>query len=65
MFSARALIDPVSQTTFTSRKLQRKLDLPTYLASAVTIVGVYGAVLANSRKVCIFHYGLPLTHRLN
>ena len=50
MFSARALIDPATQATFISRKLQRKPDLPIYSTPAATIVGLNGAVVANSIK---------------
>ena len=60
MFSAKARIDPASQTTFISRQCERKLDLPTYLAPAATIVGLNGAVAANSRKVCIVSLRSPI-----
>ena len=53
VFLARALIDPPSQATFISRKLHRKLNLPTLLAPSVTVVGLNGALAANSTKVCI------------
>ena len=48
-----AEIDPASQATFISRKLQKKLSLPTYAAPATEIVGLNGAVAAKSTKVCI------------
>ena len=53
IFSARSLIDPASEATFISRKLQRKLDLPTFLAPAANVV------VANSKKVCIISLGSP------
>ena len=46
--------------TFISRKLQRKLDFPTYLAPATTIMGLNGAEIANSTKVCIISLGFPI-----
>ena len=60
MVSARALIDPASQGTFISRNLQRKLDLPIYSAPAATIVGLNGAVVANSKNVCFVSLRLPI-----
>ena len=57
VFPARALIEPASQATFISRKLQRKLNLPTLLATSATVVGLNGAVGANSTKVCIVSLG--------
>ena len=62
MVSARALIDPASQATSISRKLQRKLDLPIYLALGTTIMGLHGAVVANSTEVCIVSLWSPI-HR--
>ena len=58
--SARALIDPASQAT--TRKLQRKLNLPIYSAPAATIAGLNGAVV---EKFVLSHYGLPLIPHLN
>ena len=60
IFSTRALIDPASQATFISRKLQRKLDLPTYSVPAATITGLNGAVVAHSRKVRIVSLRSPI-----
>ena len=60
VFPGRALIDPASQATFISKKLQRKLDLPTLLAPSVTVVGHNGAVAANSTKVCIVSLGYSI-----
>ena len=60
VFSARVLIDPVSQATFISRKLQRKLDLPTLSAPSATFVGLNGAVAANYCTVCIASLGFSI-----
>ena len=53
VFPARALIDPTSQDTFITRKLQSKLDLPTLLEPAAAVVGLNGAVAVNATKACI------------
>ena len=60
MISARALMDPASQATFISRRLQRELDLSKYSPPAATIVGLNGAVVANSRIVCIVSLWSPI-----
>ena len=54
VFPVRALIDPASQVTFISRKLQRKLDLPTLSAPAATVVGVNGTVVQTRLKFVLF-----------
>ena len=49
----RCFLDPASHTTFISRKLQRNLDLPTYSSPTAKIVGLNGAVVANSTKLSL------------
>ncbi|XP_075150742.1 uncharacterized protein LOC142224843 [Haematobia irritans] len=50
--SARALIDPASQATFISRKLQKKLALPIFPVTSANIVGLNGTISAKSTNVC-------------
>ena len=59
-YSARALIDPASHATFVSRRLQRKLDLPTFSVPSAAIFGLNGAIAANSTRVCSVSLGSPI-----
>ncbi|XP_065370748.1 uncharacterized protein LOC135962783 [Calliphora vicina] len=55
-FTARALIDPASQSTFICEKLQRKLDLPTKEVDSV--ISALNCVSAgSSRRECNFVLG--------
>lgn len=55
--SARALIDPASQATFISKRLQKKLSIPTFSAPTAEITGLSGSVAATSSKICYISIG--------
>ena len=58
-YPARALIDPASEASFISERLQNRLKLSTYSTNA-QISGVNQAVSATSRKMCSLRIGSPI-----
>ncbi|XP_065365681.1 uncharacterized protein LOC135958718 [Calliphora vicina] len=58
-YPVRALIDPGSEATFISERLQNRLKLPTNSTNA-RISGINQAVSATTRKICSIHIGSPL-----
>lgn len=61
--SVRALIDPASQASFISRKLQRKLSLPIFSAPGAEIVGLNGAIASTATQRCSITLKSPIDHR--
>ncbi|XP_073827799.1 uncharacterized protein [Musca autumnalis] len=62
-YSARALIDPASESSFLSERLQNRLKLPVHSTTA-SISGVNCTVSATSRKICSLKIGSPLDSRV-
>lgn len=62
-YSARALIDPASESSFLSERLQKRLKLPVHSTNA-SISGVNGTVSATSHKLCTLKIGSPINSRV-
>ncbi|XP_075156697.1 uncharacterized protein LOC142229978 [Haematobia irritans] len=63
--SDRALIDPASQATFISRKLQKKLALPIFPVTSANIIDLNGTISAKSTNLSTDAYVVDkLTGRL-
>ncbi|XP_061396698.1 uncharacterized protein LOC133332313, partial [Musca vetustissima] len=58
-YLVRALIDPASESSFLSERLQNRLKLPVHSTNA-TISGVNCTVSATSRKSCSLRIGSPV-----
>ena len=62
-YPARALIDPASEASFISERLQNNLKLST-LSTNAQISGINQAVSATSSKLCSLNIGSPLDQSL-
>ena len=60
---ATTLVDIIlsaSWATFITRELQRKPEPTTFSVPAATILGLNGAIAANSTKICTIFLGSPI-----
>lgn len=58
--STRALIDPCSQATFITKRLQKRLCIPTFSTQMAEISGIHETVSATSSKRCLLSIGSPI-----
>ncbi|XP_065362051.1 uncharacterized protein LOC135955621 [Calliphora vicina] len=58
--AARALVDPGSQGTFISRRLQRKLSIPTFSVPSTNVTGMMDCLAGNSSTMCVLSVGSPI-----